>query len=64
MKNVDFKVDQHKHNDRTMHDVVCYIKDKRFVLVPLTSSKKAKAYFYRLLNDALVEGAMAVVESD
>lgn len=60
----DFKVTQHQYNGKTCHDVVCYVKDKKFVLVPLTNSKKARAYFYKLLSDSTVESAMAVIESD
>lgn len=34
----------------TYTDLVCYFGERRFVLVPLTSSKSARAYFYALLK--------------
>ena len=48
--NYQIKVETHQFEDRTMTDVVCYFGDKRFVLVPLSQSKKERSYFYALLK--------------
>lgn len=42
--------EEHEYEGRTMKDLVCYFGEKRFVLVPLTQSKRSKAYFYALLK--------------
>ena len=49
-KTYEIKEENHDFKGRTMTDLVCYFDDKRFVLVPLTQSKKVKAYFYALLK--------------
>ena len=51
MANYEIKEEQHEYNGRTMTDLVCYVKGHRFVLAPITSSKKARALFYALLTD-------------
>lgn len=47
----EFKFEEHEHNGKTMTDVVCYLCGKRFVLAPIYTSKKAKAFFYALLTN-------------
>ena len=49
-KNYEIKEETHDFEGRTMTDLVCYFGDKRFVLVPLTQSKRVKSYFYALLK--------------
>jgi len=49
--NCELTLEEHQFNDKTMTDVVCYVKGKRFVLAPIYLSKKAKAYFYALLTN-------------
>ena len=51
MNNYEIKMETHEFEGKTMTDLVCYIKDKRFVLVPINTSKKARAYFYALLTN-------------
>ena len=49
-----FKVvkETHEYQGRIMTDLVCYVKEHKFVLVPLNTSKKARAYFYALLTNS------------
>lgn len=49
-KNYEIKEETHDFEGRTMTDLVCYFGEKRFVLVPLTQSKRVRSYFYALLK--------------
>ena len=51
MKNYKIVEETHEFNGKTMTDLVCYVKDHRFVLAPINTSKKARAYFYALLTN-------------
>lgn len=48
--NYEIKEEEHEYQGKTYKDLVCYFETKRFVLVPLTNSKKSMSYFYALLN--------------
>lgn len=48
--NYEIVKELHGDNGKTYTDLVCYFGEKRFVLVPLTNSKSARAYFYHLLD--------------
>lgn len=45
-------VEPHEHNGKTYKDLVVYFDKERFVMVPLSQSRKAKSYFYDLLDKA------------
>lgn len=51
MKNYKIVEETHDYNGRKMTDLVCYVKEHRFVLAPINTSKKARAYFYALLTN-------------
>jgi len=51
MPNYEIKLEEHEFEGRKMTDLVCYVKEHRFVLVPVNTSKKARAYFYALLTN-------------
>ena len=51
MPKYEIKEEQHEFNGRVMTDLVCYIKDHKFVLAPITPSKRARALFYALLTN-------------
>ena len=38
---------------KTYLDLVCYFGEKSFILKPFTDSRKARTYFYRLLEEAV-----------
>ena len=51
MKNYEIVEETHDFEGRTMTDLVCYVKGHRFVLAPINTSKKARAFFYALLTN-------------
>ena len=51
MAEYEIKVETHEYNGKLMTDLVCYVKDHKFVLAPINTSKKARAFFYALLTD-------------
>ena len=53
MRKVKYEIveETHTYNDKVYKDLVCYFGSKRFVLIPLNKSVKAKSYFYALLNN-------------
>lgn len=50
MKNYKVVEETRQVEDKKYVDLVCYFGDKRFILVPLSKSVKAKAYFYAMLK--------------
>lgn len=51
MSKYEIKMETHEFEGKTMTDLVCYVKEHRFVLAPINTSKKARAFFYALLTN-------------
>lgn len=51
MKHYEINEETHDYNGQTYKDLVCCFGEKKFILVPLTKSVKAKSLFYALLNE-------------
>lgn len=47
----EIREETHEYQGKVMTDLVCYVKEHRFVLAPINTSKRAKAYFYALLTN-------------